>query len=146
VNVCARNANGIAAMHEAAFRKGAIDAIVWLLQHGADINVRTAETDGDTPLHYAVRGRDLEIIKYLLLKGANIDLSSRSGTPLQLAQELKCESVQRVLENYKARKEFLFSVPPPAWVLSVPAIPVNVPTPNPLLRTFNNPPPAPPCY
>ena len=49
-----------------------------LLDHGADVNAQDM-LSGDTPLIRTVRTGDVEIVRYLLGKGANIALRNRDG-------------------------------------------------------------------
>lgn len=52
--------------------KGIFSSVKVLLEHGADVNSRSTFYE-HTPLHYASQKGDVEIIKYLLDKGAKID-------------------------------------------------------------------------
>src|SRR4051812_19616320 len=48
--------------------------------------VNVAEPDGTTPLHWAVRGDDLELARLLVGAGANVNAANRYGlTPLSIA-------------------------------------------------------------
>jgi ankyrin repeat protein len=67
-----------------AIKSGNRAAIQAALTRTADIN--TPEPDGTTPLHWAVRGNDLEIVRLLLKAGANAKTANRYGvTPIALA-------------------------------------------------------------
>jgi ankyrin repeat protein len=68
-----------------------IDIIELLVKHGADINFRDKQ-HGFVPLHYAIFGGNVEIVKALLDRGAQVDpaiqsprLSNRYIAPLHLA-------------------------------------------------------------
>lgn len=83
--------NGTTALMIAANRQGRgagpiqnnLDAIAALLAKGANVNATT--TDGATALHQAV-GRGDEIVKFLVEKGAALDLKDKFGrTPLDVA-------------------------------------------------------------
>ena len=53
-----------------------------LISKGADVNLRI---NGDTPLTLAISGTNLEMVKFLIKKGANPDLLGRFGSPLYLS-------------------------------------------------------------
>src|SRR3989454_7639323 len=60
------------------------DAVRSLLQKKVDVN--TAQVDGTTALHWAVRADDLETADLLIRAGANVSAANREGvTPMQLA-------------------------------------------------------------
>jgi ankyrin repeat protein len=68
----------------AAVKKADIGAVRRLLQQGAAVNV--SETDGSTPLHWAVESDDPEMTRLLLKAGADAKRANRYGmTPLHLA-------------------------------------------------------------
>lgn len=76
---------GLTPLHLAA-RGGRAATAALLLDHGANVNA--ADSNGDTPLHIAVRSNDREMARFLLTRtpGANVDLANRNGdTPLHLA-------------------------------------------------------------
>lgn len=52
-----------------------------------------------------------------LAQGAAFDVESQSGSPLQLATQMRCEPCRRLIDNYRARKSLFFATPPPAYVL-----------------------------
>lgn len=61
-------------------------------------HVRTAERDGTTALHYAVRADDVELVRLLLDAGADASAATRYGiTPLQLAAMNGSRSVAELL-------------------------------------------------
>jgi ankyrin repeat protein len=56
-----------------------------LLERGADINI-TARHSGQTPLYTAVHYRKPELVRYLIKRGANVEMSDCNGeTPLGVA-------------------------------------------------------------
>ncbi|KAL9069662.1 MAG: hypothetical protein Q9161_005362 [Pseudevernia consocians] len=78
----------------------------YLLQLGVDIDgsdeVRGIRALG-TPLHYAIRGRMIERVKFLLMKGSNMKVAGRDGlTVLELAKQTKEEEMITLVENYQA--------------------------------------------
>jgi ankyrin repeat protein len=67
-----------------ALKAGDTGAALALLQKRIDVNV--AEPDGTTPLHWAVRLDDLNLINRLIRAGAHVKAANRYGvTPIQLA-------------------------------------------------------------
>lgn len=65
-----------------------------LLKHGASPNIKTFISE-DTPFHYAARLCRVDLIKILLVYGADVKLASKnSQTPLDLIMELKGETAQ----------------------------------------------------
>ena len=82
----------------------AIKLIDLLLENGVDINA--VDYAGNTALIRAVLSpqRDIEIIKYLILKGANTDICNYEGdTALSLAREKNYKEAVKVLEKYPQR-------------------------------------------
>ncbi len=60
--------------------------------------VKSAEADGMTALHWAVRGDDLDTVQLLIKAGANVSAANRYGiTPLSLAATNGNPSVTRAL-------------------------------------------------
>ena len=63
-------------------------------------------TDLFTPLHSASYYGCVDIVKWLLEKGADINIENRSGeTPLHLARRLRREEVIKLLLDKQADKE-----------------------------------------
>ena len=61
------------------------DMVEFLLQKGADINIRTNE-EGQTPIHFAAKSNAVNSLQMLLAYGADIDSrDSRNRTPLQVS-------------------------------------------------------------
>ena len=52
------------------------------------LNIDAQDEEGDTPLHYAVRGGHIDLVMYLLEKGAIISWNENRQSPLQLAYKL----------------------------------------------------------
>jgi ankyrin repeat protein len=70
-----------------AARSGDLTRVKLLIANGTDAN--TADTNGGrTPLHWAVKGNHIEVVRYLLESGADIDRGERAGkTALDFAAE-----------------------------------------------------------
>jgi ankyrin repeat protein len=65
-----------------------VDAARLLLKHGADLGVRSRNSNGNTPLHAALAGRGLETARLLLGAGADVNAADAAGwTPLHLAAD-----------------------------------------------------------
>jgi hypothetical protein len=76
---------GYTALHEAV-REGSPAVMLALLEHGASVTKRTL--DGDTPLHCAAEGRNLDGVKVLLDRRAAPNAKNGEElTPLELALE-----------------------------------------------------------
>ena len=68
------------------------DVVSRLLASGADPN--SPDTNGNTPLHVAVRGRHKEIVRMLLEKKADTSLANKSGkTPVNLAKDKEMKNI-----------------------------------------------------
>lgn len=96
VNVNRRNRYGDTAMMLASMQ-GHIEVVRQLAEHGAQI-----DGEGWTPLHYAIFRGSLELVQFLLGKGANVDaVAPNRQTALMLAiiQTGKPEIVKLLLES-----------------------------------------------
>jgi len=89
-----KSCNLITSFHVAAC-KGDIFSIEYLLGKGIDINLKYLEekyeeiyVEGASPLHFAVHFRKMEVIQFLLNKGADINaIDNLSQNPLHIAVE-----------------------------------------------------------
>ncbi|KAK6147719.1 hypothetical protein DH2020_018631 [Rehmannia glutinosa] len=117
--------NGRTALHIAA-SKGNENCVLLLLDFGADPNSRAAEqnnldllkeivrhggdvtrpkNNGCTALHVAVCEDNVEIVKFLLNQGANIDTIDETGwTARDLAEQQGHENIKELFESYKVPK------------------------------------------
>lgn len=71
-----------------------------LVRHGANVNRREAtELGGFTPLHYAVRHADVEVVECLLNAGADPSLPEETHgfTPLHIAARTKANDIAKML-------------------------------------------------
>lgn len=78
----------------------------YLLQLGVDID-GSDEGRGlralGTPLHYAIRGRMIERVRFLLMKGSNVKTAGRGGLmPLTLAVQTGKEELIALVESYQS--------------------------------------------
>jgi hypothetical protein len=74
-------------LHEAALRSS-LKMVELLVEKGAEVDA--LDTEGDTPLHKAVKGDHLPAMHHLLKNGANPHLKNkRNISPLELAQKMK---------------------------------------------------------
>lgn len=81
-DVNARNRRGVPVLHEAVRRRKAAMAVL-LAETGAAVDDHAAD-DGSTPLHWAAKAGDVELLHFLLERGAAIDAVDDTGrTPLQ---------------------------------------------------------------
>jgi hypothetical protein len=63
------------------------EVINLLLDHGADVNAQ--DRQGWTPLHHAVRGNQIAVVRQLIGRGANLEIRGYLGrTPLLMAAQL----------------------------------------------------------
>lgn len=74
---------GVSALHYAVYGEH-VEAIRFLIEHGADINAR--DKHGWTPLHQAARSGSPEVIDVLVENGADLEARDENGcTPLLMA-------------------------------------------------------------
>jgi hypothetical protein len=53
-----------------------------------------------TPLHYAIEGRHVEIVRKLVKYGANVEAKARfDGTPLEMASSAGLEEISKILRQ-----------------------------------------------
>ena len=91
------NALIIAAAH------GHATTVEYLIDAGADMNAKHAINEV-TPLMYAARYNQVEIIKLLLEKGANLKVKDERGfTALNHAENSKATEAVELLKNYSRK-------------------------------------------
>jgi ankyrin repeat protein len=85
-----------------AAREGRLNAVRYLLDHGADLNAR--DEVGNTALGEASYYGQMPVIKELLSRGANINTLSSTGTPLDIALSRSNDLVADLLKHYGAKR------------------------------------------
>ncbi len=95
----AHSRDGWMALHVAAYF-GFGDAVRFLLDRGANVNVISQNEEGKTPLHSAVERRRSELVSLLLDRGAHVGTKDAEGhTPLDLAERQGAGEIVRLLQN-----------------------------------------------
>ncbi|WP_054849042.1 ankyrin repeat domain-containing protein [Vulcanisaeta sp. JCM 14467] len=85
-----------------AVKNGDLSKVIDLIKAGANVNVKDP-TYGMTPLHYAVLGNRLDIVKYLIENGADINARDNTGkTPLHFAAKNGYLDIVKYLIENKA--------------------------------------------
>lgn len=91
------DSEGSSALHYAC-TWGDLRAVRLLVEAGADVN-KLGDMD-ETPLHSAVGSRFLDIVEFLLARGATQDQKDAFGyTPLEWAKQMEYSDVVGVLER-----------------------------------------------
>lgn len=85
-----------------AAREGRLNAVRYLLDHGADLNAPDAA--GNTALAEATYYGQIPVMKELLSRGANINALSSTGTPLDIALSQSNDLVADLLKHYGAKR------------------------------------------
>ena len=98
------NSVGEQAVLHAAW-KGHLDAVRWLVEHGARLNRQGKEW---AALHYAAFAGHAEVVSYLLERGADVNaLSTNGSTPLMMAAREGKEAIARTLLAAGARRDIV---------------------------------------
>ena len=91
-------AGSFSALHRATMA-GFVEYMEILLDHGANINIKSLE-NGGTPLHTVANWEFIDALRYLIKRGANLEiLDNRGFTPLSLAAYAnRLQNVQALVE------------------------------------------------
>ena len=85
-----------------AASEGRLNAVRYLLDHGADVNA--IDNTGNTALTEATYYGHVPVIKELLVRGANINSLSAAGTALDIALSRSNDAVADLLKHYGAKR------------------------------------------
>jgi len=85
-----------------AASEGRLNAVRYLLDHGADVNA--LDNTGNTALTEATYYGHVSVIKELLVRGANINFLAGAGTPLDIALSKNDDAVADLLKHYGAKR------------------------------------------
>lgn len=94
------SSDGWTYLHRAA-QCGRADVAALLLRHGADVNARAHNDLANTPLLCAVIGQHLDLVRFLIAQGADVNMPNNAGaTPLHKAAiGGDCRIVRLLLAN-----------------------------------------------
>lgn len=110
--------NYVYPLHKAA-ATGEMDIVKALVEAGADVNVRTRDTE-DTPLHMAITNGRRAVAEYLVHKGARIDIAGKDGkTATQLAKDAG-PRMMHIVDPQAAANERMREAPMEVWELATP--------------------------
>jgi ankyrin repeat protein len=91
-----------------AISKGEIETVKKFIEYGADVNEKL---NGMTPLMYAARYNKVEIIKYLLLKGADRNIKDSQGfTALKHAELSNANEAIAILKLSSVKEQVKISL------------------------------------
>lgn len=91
-----------------AISKGEIETVKKIIEYGADVNEKL---NGITPLMYAARYNKVEIIKYLLLKGADRNIKDSQGfTALKYAELSNAYEAIAILKSSSVKEPVKISL------------------------------------
>jgi len=108
-DIKAKGDDGMTAFIQSTFgilsKKVSTDVMDLLLENGADVNsaLISKNAAGWTALHYAIVNGDIDLVKYLLSHGANVNHTSNEGSiALSLARQEKYEALVSLLKKHGA--------------------------------------------
>lgn len=97
-NVNAVDKHGLTSLHYATLADNP-DAVIWLLNHGANANCRDTEA-GESPLILAAAQGHKEVVELLLAHGADVNLADNRGTPLAWAIHTRHANIAGLLRQH----------------------------------------------
>ena len=75
-----------------------MEAVLMLIESGADMPVAAQNKDGETPLHLASQYEEVEVVRMLIERGADVSAQNKEGgTPLHQASQNGSVGVVRML-------------------------------------------------
>ena len=108
-SINATNSDGASVLYIAA-RCGKPAVVEWLLDNGADVNMRLAEGSKSTALHAAVFHDHMSIVEMLLSHGADVNI--KNGFSATAFDDARTETMKNFLQQYRKdlQEEKLLSV------------------------------------
>ena len=82
-----------------ACRYGRTSVAKWLLDHGANINIKLEQDTQSTPLHGAAYYCHISTVELLLAYGADVNITNTHGATV--FDEAKCDTVRNILNQYR---------------------------------------------
>ena len=82
-----------------------LQTLLPLIAEGQNVNVTTAETKGNTALHYACAAGDVELAKWLIENGADTNAKTEAGrTPIECisGEGAAADALYRLLKGAQA--------------------------------------------
>ena len=94
-------------LNERTYFENRIEHIRLMIQNGANIDEKNPESD-ETPLIYAIKHRDNQLIHLLVEMGADVNIpTSANVTPLMLASIRETHDIVRLLIDHGARRDYV---------------------------------------
>ena len=126
-------ATGVAGELQDAAARGDLEKVRALVQ--ASPGTISARVDGTTALHEATRGGHVEVVKFLVANGANVNALNFSGlTPLKLALGYQRANIAEYLRTHGGLEKAPTSAPPVSRVaVATNVVPPSVVSPAPPL-------------
>ncbi|MCA7010493.1 ankyrin repeat domain-containing protein [Wolbachia endosymbiont of Tribolium confusum] len=98
-NIKAKDVYGNTPLHVAAQYDSKLEIVEFLLDKNAS-GINDVNNNGSTPLHVAIQGNKSSTVKFLLNKGASIQVKDKDGkTPLDLAKQEGYTNIVQMIEQ-----------------------------------------------
>lgn len=101
-NINYQNSEGFASLHYACLQNQSNNLIKKMLELGAAVNIKTKKKM--TPLAFAVKSRNFEMIKLLIESGANITYGK---SPIKIAKKMGLIDIKKYLNQQKVKSKFV---------------------------------------